>query len=122
MPSPRGLLLSLTGLYSSVSYAARLRTREMAIRSALGASRAAILWNALGNAVAILGCGVILGLPLAIAAIRPIADLIPYGVNAWNPVYFIGVVIVLVATGTGAAFLPARFAANVDPALALRQE
>jgi putative ABC transport system permease protein len=117
-----GLLLSLSGLYSSVSYAARRRTREMAIRSALGASRAAILWNALGNALAILACGVILGLPIAIAAIRPIADLIPDGVNPWNPVYFAVVVVILLATGAGAAFLPARFAANVDPALALRQE
>lgn len=117
-----GLLLSLTGLYSSVSYAARARTREMAIRSALGASPATILWNALADSLAILGCGVILGLPIALAAILPIADLIPDGVNPWNPAYFFLVVILLLATGAGAAFLPARFAANVDPALALRQE
>jgi ABC-type antimicrobial peptide transport system permease subunit len=80
------------------------------------------LCRASGNAVAILGCGVIVGLPIAIAAIRPLADLFPDGVNLWNPVYFIVVGIVLLATGTGAAFLPARFAANVDLALALRQE
>lgn len=117
-----GLVLSLTGLYSSVSYSSRRRTREMAIRSALGASRAAILWNALGNALAILGCGVVLGLPVAIAAIRPIVDLIPDGVNPWNPLYFVLVALGLLATGAGAAFLPARFASSVDPALALRQE
>jgi len=117
-----GLLLVLTGLYSSVSYATRRRTREMAIRSAVGATRATILWTAIRDGVAVLACGVALGVPLAIAAIRPLTGILPDSVNPWDPVVFSAVSLLLLATGAGAAFLPARFAANVDPSLALRQE
>ena len=117
-----GLILVLTGLYSSVSYATRRRTREMAIRAAIGATRSNILWIAIRDGVAILVCGIAVGLPLAIAAIRPLTDLLPAGVHPWDPILFFVVGIVLLATGAGAAVLPARFAANVDPSLALRQE
>jgi putative ABC transport system permease protein len=120
--SALGLLLVLTGLYSSVSYATRRRTREMAIRAAIGATRSNILWTATRDAVAVLVCGIAVGLPLAIAAIRPLTDILPSGVDPWNPVMFLLVGILLLATGTGAAFLPARFAADVDPSLALREE
>ena len=120
--SALGLLLVLTGLYSSVSYATRSRTREMAIRAAIGATRANILWTALSDGLAILACGILVGLPLAIASIRPLTDTLPAGVNPWDPVMFSAVGILLLATGAGAAFLPARFVANVDPSLALRQD
>ncbi len=56
-----GLLLVLTGLYSSVSYATQRRTREMAIRAAVGATDARILWTAIRDGVAVLACGVIAG-------------------------------------------------------------
>jgi putative ABC transport system permease protein len=120
--SALGLLLVLTGLYSSVSYATRRRTREMAIRAAVGATRANILWTAISDGLAILAFGIAVGLPLAIAAIRPLTDILPAGVNPWDPVMFSAVGILLLATGAGAAFLPARFVANVDPSLALREE
>jgi len=120
--SALGLLLVLAGLYSSVSYATRRRTREMAIRAALGATRANILWTAVGDGLAILIGGITVGLLLAIVAIRPLTDIIPAGVNPWDPVMFSAVWILLLATGAGAAFLPARFAANVDPSFALRDE
>jgi putative ABC transport system permease protein len=120
--SALGLLLVLTGLYSSVSYATRQRTRELAIRAAIGATPSSILWTAIRDGVAVLACGVAAGLPLAIAAIRPLTDMLPAGVDPWNPVMFFIVGILLLATGAGAAFLPARFAANADPSLALRQE
>jgi len=120
--SALGLLLVLTGLYSSVSYATRRRTREMAIRAAIGATRSSTLWTATRDAVAILVCGIAVGLPVAIAAIRPLTEILPSGVDPWNPVMFLLVGILLLATGAGAAFLPARFAANVDPSLALREE
>jgi predicted permease len=120
--SALGLLLVLTGLYSSVSYATRRRTREMAIRAAIGATRANILWVAIRDGCAVLACGIAVGLPLAIAAIRPLTDILPSGVNPWDPVTFCAVGILLLATGAGAALVPARFAANVDPALALRED
>jgi putative ABC transport system permease protein len=117
-----GLLLVLTGLYNSVSHAARRRTREMGIRAAVGATRSTILWTAVRDGVAVLACGVAVGLSLAIAAIRPLTDILPDGVDPWNPAMFSAVVLLLLATGAGAAWIPARCAANVDPSLALRQE
>ncbi len=117
-----GLLLALSGLYSSVWYATQRRTREMAIRAAVGATRAAILWTAIRDGVAVVACGVVAGLPLAIAAIRPLTDLLPDGLDPWNPAMFVAVALVLLAAGAGAAWMPARCAADVDPSFALRQE
>jgi putative ABC transport system permease protein len=116
------LLLVVTGLYTSVSHATRRRKREMAIRAAIGADRVTILWTAVSDGVAVLACGVLVGLPLAVAAIRPLTDILPDGVNPWSIEMFAAVGLVLLAVGAGAAWLPAREAANVDPALALKEE
>ena len=120
--SALGLLLTLTGLYSSVWYATQKRTREMAIRIAVGATRSVVLWTATRDGVAVLACGIVAGLPLAVAAIRPLTDILPDGVNPWDIGMFVAVVLVLLAVGAGASWLPARAAANVDPSFALRQE
>ena len=117
-----GLLLVLTGLYSSVSYATRARTKELAIRAALGAASSDILWTAICDGLAVLVCGAALGLPLGIAVIRSLTGILPDGVNPWNPAIFLTAGILLLATGASAAWLPARFIANVDPSLALRQD
>jgi hypothetical protein len=117
-----GLLLVLTGLYGSVSYATRRRTREMAIRAAIGATRATILRTAISDGLAVLACGVVAGLPLALTAIRPLTDILPDGVNPWSTGMFAAIALVPLAVGCAAAWLPAREAANVDPALALREE
>jgi predicted permease len=117
-----GLLLVLTGLYGSVSYATRRRTREMAIRAAIGATRSTILWTAIGDGIAVLACGIVAGLSLSIGAIRPLTGILPDGVDPWSIGMFAAVALVPLAVGTGAAWIPARKAANVDPALALREE
>ena len=117
-----GLLLVLTGLYGSVSYATRCRTREMAIRAAIGATRSNILRTAIGDGITVLACGVLAGLPLAVGAIRPVADLLPDGVNPSSIGMFAAVALVPLAVGTAAAWIPAQEAANVDPSLALREE
>ena len=117
-----GLLLVLTGLYGSVSYATRRRTREMAIRAAIGATRATILRTAISDGIAVLACGVVAGVPLALAAIRPLTDILPDGVNPWSMGMFAAIALVPVAVGSGAAWIPAWEAANVDPALPLREE
>ena len=59
-----GLLLALSGLYSSVSYATRRRTREMAIRTAVGATPTETIWTAIRDGMVVLVCGVAVGLPL----------------------------------------------------------
>ena len=81
-----------------------------------------ILWTAVSDGVAVLACGVLVGLPLAVAAIRPLTDILPDGVNPWSMGMFAAVGLVLLGVGAGAAWLPAREAAKVDPALALKEE
>ena len=116
------LLLVVAGLYSSVSYATRRRRREMAIRSAVGASRPAIVWTAVRDGAAVLACGVAAGLPMAAAVIRPLTDILPDGVNPWSVWMFGAVAVGLLAAGAGAAWIPAREAAGVDAWMALREE
>jgi putative ABC transport system permease protein len=117
-----GLVLSLIGLYGSVSFAVGRRTREFGIRAALGASQRRIVRIALRDGIAVLAYGAGIGLPLALLAIRLLVDLLPAGVDPWDPASFLGVILLLLATGTAAAWIPARRAATVAPAMALRQE
>lgn len=116
------LVLVLAGLYASVSYATRRRTREMAIRAAIGATEGAIVWTAIRDGLVVLACGIVAGLPLAGAAIRFVSGTLPDGVDPWSPAVFVSVAAVLLSTGAAAAWIPARRAAAVDPAAALRQD
>jgi len=120
--SALGLVLSLVGLYASVSDAVSRRTREIGIRSALGASQARIIWFAIRDGLAVLGCGTALGLSLALAAIVPLVDLLPSGVNPWDSSLFSAIGLLLLSTGAVAAWIPARRAAKIDPTAALRQD
>jgi putative ABC transport system permease protein len=117
-----GLVLALVGLYGSVSYTVGRRTREMGIRAALGASRGRILRTALRDGVAVVAYGIVAGLGFAVAAIRPLVELLPDGLNPWDPIMFAGVGAFVLATGVAAAIVPAWRAALVDPAVALRSE
>jgi ABC-type antimicrobial peptide transport system permease subunit len=117
-----GLVLALVGLYGSVSYAVGRRTREMGIRAALGATRSRMVWTALQGAATVLGAGALTGMALAAATIRPLADLLPDGVEAWSPAMFAATAGLVILTGMAAAAVPARRAARVDAAVALREE
>jgi predicted permease len=120
--SALGLVLALLGLYGSVSYAVRRRTREFGIRSALGASRQRIVWTALQDGIVVVACGAGIGIPLALLTIRPLVDLFPPGVNPWDPAAFVAIMLLFLATGVTAIWIPARRAANIDPSTALRQD
>jgi putative ABC transport system permease protein len=117
-----GLALALVGLYASVSDSAGRRTREMGIRVALGATPAHIVWVSVRDSMAVLLCGGTAGIIFAIAAIHPVASLAPDGVNPWSPAMFTAVLLLLLASGAAAAYLPARRAAKLDLSIALREE
>ena len=117
-----GLVLALVGLYGSVSCAVGRRTREMGIRAALGATRVGILWTALRDAMAVVAVGVLAGLTCALLAIRPLVDLLPAGLDPWDPRMFGGIAAIVLVTCALAALVPGRRAAAVDPSVALRGE
>jgi ABC-type antimicrobial peptide transport system permease subunit len=94
----------------------------MGIRAALGATRPRIVFTALRDGMAVVAGGIAAGLAMAVAAIRLIADLLPAGLNAWDLPMFAGVGVFVLITCAMAAMVPARRAAAVDPAIALRDE
>jgi len=115
------LLLTLVGLYGAVSSAVVRRTREIAIRIALGALPARVLWLVSYQSMKSVLAGLILGVPLAIAASRLLRSLL-FHVRASDPVTYIVVSVVLLGTALIAAYLPARRGSNISPAVALKYE
>jgi putative ABC transport system permease protein len=115
------LLLAAMGLYGVVSYAVATRTREVGIRMALGADVRDIrrLLAASGARLVIAGVG--LGLVCSLPVNRLLSSMLR-GVDAIDPLTFLGASLVLVATALAAAYLPARRASKVEPVVALRTE
>jgi predicted permease len=114
-----GLLLAALGVFGSMSYAVAQRRREMAVRSAVGASRPAIVRLIVGGAVKVTLAGVVAGTIAAAFASRAIAGFV-FGVSAADPVTFLIAGVLLTAVALAACIPPARAAASVDPIQVLR--
>lgn len=116
-----GVLLASIGLYGVLSFHILRRTREIGIRMALGAEPRMMLRAVLQKGLLLVLIGVAIGLPAAFAATRVIASLLS-GVATDYPSIWVGMPLVLMLVGTLAVYLPARRAARMDPAVALRHE
>ena len=115
------LLLSLVGLYGVMSFVVTQRTREIGIRIALGARERTAVWLVLRDALVMIGAGTAIALP----GIRVLGRLVEsqlFGVTAMDPLTITVTTLLLALAGLGAAFIPGRRAARVDPVLALRAE
>jgi predicted permease len=115
------LILAATGVYGVVAYRTQLRTHEIGIRVALGASRADVLKLVLLQGLWLTAIGLTLGLVLAFGLTRLIADLL-YGVSAYDAATVLGVVVVLGGMSLVACYLPARRAMRADPVAAIREQ
>jgi predicted permease len=116
-----GLTLALIGVYGVVSKAVADQTQEIGIRIALGAGFGNIAGMVLGGALKLLLIGIALGLVGAFATTRLLAEQI-WQVSPVDPLSFVAVPLLLLATGLQACFWPARRAARLDPMEALRHE
>ncbi len=114
-------LIAAVGIYGLTADSVARRTRELAIRLALGAERGSLIRLILRDA-AVLGCvGVLLGLVLAFA-LTGFASSMFTGVGARDPAIFSSVAVLVLAVIVVAAVLPARRASGLDPIAALRTE
>lgn len=116
-----GLFLAVIGIYGIVSFAVTQRTREMAIRMAIGAERRQVLHGVVrdGMRPALIGLG--LGLVLAFLAARLMSSIL-VGVGPLDPLAFAGGTSLLVAAALAASLVPARRALAIDPMQTLREE
>jgi ABC-type antimicrobial peptide transport system permease subunit len=115
------LIVACVGLYGVTAYAVARRTNEIGIRMALGANRRNVLGLVLHSAIKQLAVGLAIGIPVALAGGRVLADQL-YGVKNYDPLILVSAAAVLVASALLAAILPAQRAMRVDPMVALRYE
>ena len=115
------LVLACIGLYGLLAYEVARRTREIGIRTAMGAQNRDVLRLVGAQGLALIAFGVILGIGAAMGVTRSLGSLL-YGVQPTDPLTFFGVCALLIMVGLMACYIPARRATRVDPMVALRYE
>ena len=117
-----GLGLAIIGLYGLVAYAVGRRTREIGIRMAIGADRAAVVRMVLRQGLVLALVGLAIGVAASVGAGQLLQAAFPSGDDQADIITLLLVVPVVLAVTFVAAYLPARQASRVDPILALRNE
>ena len=115
------MLLATVGLYAVMATHVRQRVRDIAVRSALGATGAHLRRLILDEALILSIAGAVIGVAGAVAATQLFHTML-YEIDRLDPMALGGAALLLVATSALAAYLPARRAARIDPLIALRYE
>lgn len=115
------LLLGAVGTYGLMAYTAQHRTREMAVRMALGARALDLLRGVVSEGVTLGAIGVTVGLILSLVLTRFLRGML-FGISPTDPLTFVAVPLVLSAVVLVASYVPARRATRVDPMIAIRTE
>jgi putative ABC transport system permease protein len=113
------LILAAIGVYGVVSFSAAQRTYEIGVRVALGATRSSVFGMVLGQGFRLVFTGLAAGVLASMLLTRMLTSLL-YGVAATDPITFLAVSVLLIATAALAGYLPARKASRIDPLTALR--
>ena len=115
------LVLAASGLYGLIAHAVTERTHEIGVRIALGAERRDVLSLVIRNGLSMTLAGVVLGVAGAALLSKSLEGLV-FGVDPLDPVTFSSVAAGLVVVAVLACYIPARRAARIPPATALRTE
>jgi putative ABC transport system permease protein len=114
-------LLAAVGIFSVLAYLVGQRTREIAVRRALGARAAEVIRLVVGQGLRLVAIGLVLGLAGAAAMARLLAGLL-YEISPWDVGTYLGTIAVLGGAALIATLLPAIRAATIAPLIVLRQE
>ena len=113
--------LAAIGIYGVMAYAVTERTREIGIRTALGAERSDVMRLVLGQSMALTAAGITVGMAGAAAATRYLEGML-FGLTRLDPATFIAMTLMFGVVAAIASFVPAYRATKVDPLIALRHE
>jgi predicted permease len=119
--SGMAVLLALIGVHGALAYSVARRTREIGVRLAIGAAPSTAARSVMREGILVCTIGVAIGLPLAALAARSLRSLM-FGVSENDPATFAFAAVIFLVLGVVAGLAPARRAASVDPAIALRAE
>jgi putative ABC transport system permease protein len=114
-------VLAGVGIFSVLAYLVGQRTRELAVRRALGAGTADVIRLVVGQGLRLVAMGLALGLAGALAVTRLLAGLL-YAISPWDVATYVGTIVVLGFAALVATLLPAIRAATIAPVIALQQE
>lgn len=115
------LVISMVGIFGLMSYMVSRRIKEIGIQMALGAERNQVLRSIVGEALALVAVGALIGLGAALGLTRFVASQL-FGLAPHDPVTLSIAVLLMIAVAVLAGYLPARRASRVDPMAALRHE
>jgi predicted permease len=115
------LILASIGVYGVIAYNVGSRTSEIGVRMALGADRRDVFRLILRGALALISFGLLLGIPLALAAGRFLGSQL-YGINQYDPMIIALAILVLASSALTAALIPAFRASSISPLQALRAD
>jgi len=119
------VFLAAIGIYGLISYSVVRRITEIGIRLALGAQTRTLLWLVFRESLLLLGTGLVVGLPIALATVLSLGTFLRsqlFNVSVVDPFVFIAAISVISATTMLSAWLPARRVTRIDPMLALRSD
>ena len=114
-------LLAAIGLYGVMAFLVTRRTREIGVRMALGAVAGDVIWIVLREVLLLVGIGVAIGLPAALAVSRLLRSQL-YGMSSSDPVTIVLAIVGIILIAVLSGYMPARRATPVDPISALRYE
>jgi putative ABC transport system permease protein len=116
-----GLALAIVGIYGVVSFLVAQRKQELAVRMAIGASRAAVLWLVLRKSLGMAAIGAALGL-LGAGAAQKLTSGLLFGISPLDPITFAGAAVFLLTIAGIASAIPGARVMRIDPARTLRED